>query len=460
MTNVSTFKAKVNKMLENNVDMSAIKKYIKEAKVLDGEGQPMKVDKKYKILGIEHTSKPKALTIEDVAHILDELERQGVDINELGKGCHYEEYLQIKQTKFYDESGKRITLEEVFALAGHSRKPKRYKDTRQRLIAEVEEYKNGRGSFHVKRADLPFATTLDNYKRQLLKQGVKMSSEEIMHDLGYMDYSNMYYRLLPLQNISAYRDKNGYVDSYRKDDNYKGLVSSCADYLELPTPLVIMLICNEDLESSTLSINYFEYVKEELLKYLSCNDWSFVGIKTKAPHLYSKIRTLKKYVVSGGEAVSTHDVLEILGLSEYENNFRVSSAKPVDLSEIMLELKELADNQEGKLYRKDIPNNLYRKIVDKAVKHGITVKAYFNTFNIEYVDGVNTERLKMIYVTKYPYLAEMRKMRDGIVVESGVSLENGYTKEQVFEERVRASKFAYEEYKSQIYNFSQEEENE
>ena len=120
----------------------------------------------------------------------------------------------------------------------------------------------------------------------------------------------------------------------------------------------------------------------------------------------------------------------------------------IDVKEIMCQLQSL--NRPIRLT--DINKKDYRKILFKAISMGISTKELLKCYGIDY-SGKNKDRLSKAYLSKMPYLDEMKKRRDLLLVDRNVTVENGYCKEEVFEERIKVCKQVYDEFKDKIYNF-------
>ena len=112
------------------------------------------------------------------------------------------EYVYIKNTRVRDESGKLLTLEEKFEILKHPRKKKYVSDVRQALIDEIEKFLAEGKSFHISRKKLPFYERLVTYSTYLERKGEFKTHEQIMkYDLGYLNFSDDYFRCLDLKHL-------------------------------------------------------------------------------------------------------------------------------------------------------------------------------------------------------------------------------------------------------------------
>lgn len=384
--------------------------------------------------------------------MLDEYVSAGGNVNDLGNKDKV--YVYIKNKKLKDEQGNSIDMETKFKLLGHPRARVVSKDVRQDLIDEVDKYKKAGGSFHIARKKLPFYPELNSYSRRLRNQGVELSHEQIMKGLGYKDFSDIYFRCLGIFELKNYRNENGFVDSYRKNQKLKAYIIALSEVLNLPNYLVVTLVADEKLEKCHISTEYINHVKTELQQYVKENG-SLKGIRRKNKKLYYKFNTLMKYYSDGSEiSLTAEDWLNIFGLDNVENRFKKSVSKPIDITPIMDELKQKFGN--NVISAKNLDAKSYSEILKKAVKLGIPPKELFRNYGLNY-QGNTVNRLSEIQVTKIPYLEEMRDFRDNLLKAQGFTSENGYCKEEIFEAKVAACKQAYDKFKDKMFNFEIDE---
>ncbi len=428
-------------------------RYMQDCRVRGEDGKLLSLEEKFEAIGHPRAAKRTADVVGKMRQMLiDFIERTGRSLDSLTKDDP--EYRYVWGVEMKGEDGHLLTLTEKFAAAGFERKPKYSTNVKQDLIDAIEKYRADGGSFHVVRKTFPFYTKLYIYCDSLARNGQRLSYEQIMKDLGYKEYSDLYYRYSALEKFPNYRDSEGFVDSYKSDAKFRAFVHDAAISLDIPIPVLIELVCEENVRDVYLGVDYFSHVKSEILKFANFNKNSLEGVTRKAPNLYSKIRHIANYVATEyGENISTYDVLKLLGVQFVDNKFKSGVAEEKDIEPVMASLQKIAESQDGKLYFKDIPKDSYRDIVLKSVRLGVPTKAFFKLYDIDYVDGRNNARLDKIHVDKYPYIDEMRKRKQQLIQESGISAENGHCKEEIFEENIRASLQTYEEFKEKIYNF-------
>ena len=139
-----------------------------------------------------------------------------------------------------------------------------------------------------------------------------------MKGLGFRDYSDTYFRCMGIFDLKEYRDENGFVDSYRKNEQLKSYIVSLGKTLDLPYYLVITLLADEKLSKCYIGTEYINQVKTEMEQYAKENG-SFNGIKRKNSNLYYKFSTLIRYYGDGGEIdLSPEDWLAVFELDDFE----------------------------------------------------------------------------------------------------------------------------------------------
>lgn len=380
--------------------------------------------------------------------MLEDYIAKGGDVNNLGSKDKI--YLYIKDAKIKGESGEYLDLDTKFELLGFPRERSKSKDVKQKLIEEIDAYKQAGGSFHINRKKLPFYERLHTYSRILAKQGIVLSHEQIMKDLGYKEYSDMYFRCIGIFELQNYRDENDFVDSYRTNPKLKEYIFSLSETLRIPTYLIITLLADEKLNEIFIDVEYIEQVKTELQHYIKVNG-TLKGIRRKNPKLYEKFYVLIKYCSDGVESLSAEDWLDILELGDVENRFYKTKKNEVDVENIMTKLKQKFGNSIITL--KDLDSKDYYKIRKTAARLNIPIKELFRNYELQY-KGNTVNRLSSTKVTEIPYLDEMLQMRDRLLNEKGFTETNGYCKEEIFEAKVRACQQVYDHFKDKMFNFT------
>lgn len=383
--------------------------------------------------------------------MLDEYVAAGGDVNDLGIGN--EIYKYIKAAKVKDKSGKRMTVEAKFEFLEHPRACGRSMDVKQQLIDEATSYRQAGNSFHTVRKKLPFYPKLQSYSKKLRLQGINLSHDQIMKRLGFKEYSDIYYRCMGLFELSKYRDENGFVDGYRKNETLKAYVSAIAEYLNIPYYLVVTLVADENIQKCHIATEYVSQVKSQLQQFY-LQHGSLKGLKTKNKKLYYQFDNLMKYYADGDDGLLTkEDWLVAFELGGLDNSFRPSTKADIDIISIMEAIKRKFG--ERVITANDVRGDYY-KVVIKASRLGIPIQELFRNYGINY-KGNNVDRLSRMQVTQIPYLIEMRKFRDNLLEANGYTKENGYCEEELFEARVKACKLAYDKYKDKMFNFTIDE---
>ena len=388
------------------------------------------------------------ISFKNAQKMLNEYVAKGGNVNNLKNGDR--EYDYIKNIKAHDDNGKFIDLETRFLMLNHPRQKKYSSDIKQSLINEVVDYISKGGSFHIERKKLPFYERLNTYTRSLKKTNPNTTHEQVMKDLGFKEYSDIYFRCIGLENLKNYRDNDGYVDSYRTNAKMKAYIQDLAKTLDLPYYIIIALICNEKLKKCSIFTEYVELVKQQLINYYNVHG-TLIGLKRKNEALYEKFNTLVKYFSDGTESKFTKEEwLECFGLNNVEHGFEKITTKIIDINDEMSKLK--AKYGKTQIILKDLDRNTYHKIVRKAVALGITVDEVFAIYGLK-CNGITLNRLSKVYTSEIPYWAEMLKRRDELMQKVDTK---DMCKEEVFEYKVKVSKIVYEEFKDKIYNFNQD----
>ena len=357
-------------------------------------------------------------------------------------------YKYIKNHK----QGKGLTVDEKFALLGYTRNYQRESTIRQNLINKIDAYLEAGGSFHIRRKNLPFFNHLRVYAYYLKEQGIEMSHEQIMReDLGYKQYSDLYFRSLGINHLAKFRDSEGFVDRYRDNRQFRLYISDLSITLGIPYYLTVTLLVDEKLRDYEVSLDKVAYTRQLLANY-AYEHGSFVGIRSKNIKLYDAFNYLVSHFSDGTEQrFSKPEWLEIFGLSDYDHKFNeVQAQKEIDIEAIMQRLKqEYGDRQ---LLSKNIHSNDYSKILKKAISLNISIEDLFKMYEINY-EGTPRPRLSAVKLNHVPYLKEMKSLRDALMEGYGVKLSAGFTKEEVFEAKVMAVKKVYEEFKDRLENY-------
>ena len=406
------------------------------------DGKNMTMAEKFVKLGYERTPM-RGMSFEKAKKMLKKYVEDGGKVEDL-KTTH----LIYKFICFSEMSKDGVylkTMEERFEALGYPRKRKIVEDARETLIQEIDQYIAQGGKFDVDHTQLPFFNRMRTYMRRFQKKGEYFSFDQIMKDLGYKNFSDLYTRCKDLEKLKNYRDEEGYVDSYRKDKTYASYITFLSRRLEMPYSIIIQLLCDEKLKSVTISTEYVAYVKNELENFIQTNG-SLKGI-SRDKKLYEKMHNLRRYLSFGtGESLSNEDILEIMEI-DADHKLQNHTEKDEDLDKIFARFIE-----KGEVKSSDFDNGEYRKILACSIRLGVPLKELFKSYGIEY-HGHNRDRLSTRIVQKMPYLSKMKQRRDEILQKNEITEKNGFSKEEIFEERVLVCKQVYEEYKDKIYNF-------
>lgn len=406
------------------------------------DGKNMTMVEKFEKLGYDRTPK-RGIAFQKAKKMLDEYVAEGGKVEDM-KTTH-PIYRYINFSEMTKDGVPLKTMEERFEALGYPRKRKIVEDVRVTLIEEIDKYIAEGGQFDVDHMELPFFGRMRTYMRRFQKQGIYLTFEEAMRELGYKNFSDTYSRCKRLENLKNFRDEEGYVDSYRKDKSYAGYITWLSKSLDLPYYIIIELLCDEKLKTVTISTEYIAHVKAELENFIEANG-SLKGM-SRDKQLYEKLHNLRRYLSFGtGESLSNEDILAIMEI-DTEHKLKNNTEKDANIEEILQKYIE-----KGRAKASDFDNSTYRKIISWSIKMGVPLNELFKSYGIEYA-GHNRDRLSTRVVTKLPYLSQMKARRDQLLLNNQVCAENGCCKEEIFEERLRVCKKVYGEFKDKIYNF-------
>ena len=386
--------------------------------------------------------------------LLAEVIKQKRSVDDLG--VYDEAYNYIRHTRLYKEDGTLYNVEEKFGLLGYERKSRSSRSIRQELYDEISQYIADGGSFHVERKSLPFYSKLRSYANQLRIKGQKTTHEEIIRDdLGFASYSDMYYRCMRLEELKNYRDEDGYVDSFRKDELFSSHINDMATTLKIPFYILITLVADEKLKSCYLHTNRIDYLRYQLNEYIKKNG-DLVGIVSRSPELYEALRTVANdYGDGSGAEYTRKEMLIALGFGHVKTKLR-QSVKPKDnakFDEAIQYLKKTYGDKQIKYT--DIEGSIYSILQRRAVSLNISMYELCQSYGINYRGNYNTQRLSRCLVQGVPYLNEMKTARDEMIEEYLKDTNFKLTKEQMFELRVGVAQQVYEEFRPKLENFSE-----
>ena len=107
--------------------------------------------------------------MEKVKAVLKKFVDAGGSVDKLTKNDY--EYRVVFNKDVYGSNGKRLTMEEKFALAGYHRNKKHSttKELEERFVKEVNEYIANGGRFDIPKKHLPFFDLSHNYNQHKSK---------------------------------------------------------------------------------------------------------------------------------------------------------------------------------------------------------------------------------------------------------------------------------------------------
>lgn len=361
-------------------------------------------------------------------------------------------YRYIKNSRVYDENGELIKLEKLFELLGYPRAKKYSRDVRDDLIKEINEYLEQGNSLHIERKKLPFYERLLTYTHVLRRKGVMLTHEQIMkEDLGFRQFSDIYFRAHKALKIKDYRDSEGFVDDYKSNKNLKAFIKDLAITYEVPYYFIVVFMCGEKLRRYNISIDRVAFVKRELENYAAEHNGTLQGLRWKDSTLYSSFDYLIDYFSDGsGRTFTKQEWLEAFEL-DIPNRFR-AQAKQIDedIEDVILRLKQQFPN--GFVVAKDMNQADYRRIIKKSISLGITVSELLKKYDLN-CKGSSMSRLSRVSVDEIPYIYEMKTRFADLILASGKTKENNVCKEEILEARVQAMQQVYAEFKERLDSY-------
>lgn len=387
-------------------------------------------------------------------HLLQDFISSGHKIEDLT--CADKAYKYIKNSRVFDKNGELINLETKFLLLGYPRKAKYSKEIREDLIKEIKDYLVAGGTFHIERKKLPFYEKLHTYSNLLKRQGKHLTYEQIMkEDLGFEEYSDLFYRCKDLEKIKYFRDEEGYVDSYKSHKKFNAYIKDVSITYEIPVYFITTLLMDEKLRECEIQTDKVKFTERLLNNYVIKNG-TFVGIKRKAPEVYNSFDFLTRYYSDGTEKrYSKPEWLEIFGLDHFEHRFKKEkNEEDIDIENVMLNLKKQYNDKLINL--KDLDSKTYRTIIKKAVRLGVSVSQLFEIYGMK-SNGITIDRLSKVWVKEIPYLNEMQKRRNELLAQNLKNAGKKPCKEKIFEAKLLAVIQVYNEYKEKLDSYLPEE---
>lgn len=393
----------------------------------------------------------KAKTIAEITAMLDEFVEKGGNVNDLSS--------TDELYRLVNNIDKALTICEKFALCKHPRGKKKSANVFVTLKEEIEAYIKAGGSLHVERKSLPFYERMHSAKRTYFRRtGIQLSTEELFDLLGIEGYSDTYYNYLPIFEFDKFKDKDGFVDSYRSDKSANEFVDREAEKLGVPISVFVLLVANQNLKRCVIQTDVLSFISNKLSEYKEIYG-SYDGISENDSYLYNKLCGLKKTIVTeDGRPVSTKTLVALLGEEDNAGTFSpYTNVDELDFDKEVVPLIELARKNENMLYAKDIEEKVYRNIINYVARNNSNIKDYFAGFGVNYVDYKGYYNHTFLYIEKYPYIDEMKQERDALFNEFAQAHPK-MIKEKLFEKYLEICKEVYLKYKEKIESFGLKED--
>jgi hypothetical protein len=365
------------------------------------------------------------------------------------------EYIAVKNLDIY-VNGRRLSLEERFDYLGFPRKPqqKPFENKLNDIKEMLDDFVAQGGN--VDEIDISHPIYVQMRAFTPVVNGKKLTIEEKFELAGHPrkskinDMELFYNRLCELE---SFKDENGYVDSYRKDDTMKGFLSYLSIRYDLPMSLVICLLGDQKLQKHVVVTDRIQYLKKLLTDYLAEHK-NFIGIRRLDPKLYHFLTaTSKAFPTPSGKKLRNLDLIELLGFEDVDNGFAkdtnfVNFSEELFMKTYMPIIREnggvisLADIDHTDNYRLNL--YLRRKNETKA--------EFFARYNVKLLNPRILGYGKKVILPEYPYMDEMQEELNNLLAD--IFTQNPELQQasiaKLFEIKVDAVRAIYAKYKDKI----------
>ena len=366
-----------------------------------------------------------------------------------------EEYIAVKNCDIYLD-GKRLSIEERFSYLGYPRLPqqKPYTEKLKDIKIMLDEFVAAGGNIdeidytHPIYAKMRAFTPVINGRRPSMEEKFEMAGHPRQSKIN--DMNVFMERLSALEN---FKDENGFVDSYRKDEQMKLFVSYCSLQFGFPISLVVCMLANQKLKKHLVQTNRVEFLKSRLSAYLEEHK-DFVGIKRIDPFSYNLLTSVSKsYPSETGRKYSNLEIVEMLGFEDVRNSFaKEVDAVPFFEMEFIKKYTPAIERNNGSISASDINQYDYRQLTFYLRRINETKQEFFARYNVKFLNPKVIERDKRITLPEYPYLDEMQNILSVElmnIAENHPELQNASAAE-LFAIKAKLIKSIYQDYKDKI----------
>ena len=366
-----------------------------------------------------------------------------------------EEYIAVKNCDIYLD-GKRLSIEERFSYLGYPRLPqqKPYTEKLKDIKIMLDEFVAAGGNIdeidytHPIYAKMRAFTPVINGRRPSMEEKFEMAGHPRQSKIN--DMNVFMERLSALEN---FKDENGFVDSYRKDEQMKLFVSYCSLQFGFPISLVVCMLANQKLKKHLVQTNRVEFLKSRLSAYLEEHK-DFVGIKRIDPFSYNLLTSVSKsYPSETGRKYSNLEIVEMLGFEDVRNSFaKEVDAVPFFEMEFIKKYTPAIERNNGSISASDINQYDYRQLTFYLRRINETKQEFFGRYNVKFLNPKVIERDKRITLPEYPYLDEMQNILSielMNIAENHPELQNASAAE-LFAIKAKLIKSIYQDYKDKI----------
>ena len=366
-----------------------------------------------------------------------------------------EEYIAVKNCDIFVD-GKRLTIEERFAYFGYPRKPqqKPYTEKLKDIKAMLDDFVANGGNVD----EIGFHHEIYKQMRDFTPviNGRKPSIEEKFEMAGHprhSRYNDMNTFIERLSELEKFKDENGYVDAYRKDDQLKLFVSYCSLQFGFPISLVVCMLADQKLKKHLVQTNRFEFLKTRLTNYLEQHK-TFRGIRRLDPLTYHFLTSVaKSYPSETGRRYSNLEIVEMLGFEGVDNAFsKETDHMPFSETEFMRKYQPVIEHNNGTISLSDMQPFDYDQLTCYLRRKDETKHEFFSRFGVKYSHPRVIERNKRVLLPEYPYLDEMQEKLNQMMLDIASKhpeLKNA-SQAELFSIKAGLIKTIYDEYKCRI----------
>lgn len=353
-------------------------------------------------------------------------------------------------------NGNRLSLEEKFEIIGFPRQPKRktYDEHIKSIQEALSEFVAGGGDVNTLCSSDKLYKKVKN--SVIFLNGRELTINEKFGIAGFPredKYNNVKTIISRLNNLENFKDENGFVDTYRKNQAMNAFIDSCSLNFDLPPSLIVTLLANQNLKKYSLRVDRYDYIKTRLAEFVK-NNGSLIMVKQKDRRLYDLLcSTAKTYPTKTGRKMTLSELVEELGFGDVENSFiETNRTGYFNEDEFLMKYYPIIKNNGYTISLSDIEPNDYMRLSNYTRRLSISINDFFEKNGVKYVNPKNVVRNAYLTTDEYPYLKEMRNEVNQLLNDYYKDNPINFSDETLFNNRLTACQFVYGKYKKKIEN--------